>query len=164
MAASAPSLAHTATAADLFGDISKNGKRASAIVKHPVAGPLCLRDHVLGDAAASGRVQEETIGTYTRVPATSVGTLPMLATPTCGALIHIYTGPINSLEAGWARSIWAIYSVGVPQVFRARVTIMNTPGQALPSAADFLRPEPGQRRCTFASAQFPETVTEAGGV
>lgn len=133
-------------------------------MQHSVAGPLCLGDHVLGDAAAAGRVQEETVRTYTRVAATSVGTLPVLATPTGGALIHIYTGPINSLEAGWTRSIWATHLVGVPQVFRARVTIMNTPGQALSSAADFLRPEPWQRRCTFASAQFSKTVTEAGGV
>lgn len=43
----------------------------------------------LTDTAASGRVQQETVGTHTRVPATSVGTLPVLATPTCGALIHI---------------------------------------------------------------------------
>lgn len=43
----------------------------------------------LTDAAAPGGVQQEAIGTHTRVPATSVGTLPVLATPTCGALIHI---------------------------------------------------------------------------
>lgn len=43
----------------------------------------------LTDAAAPGGVQQETVGTHTRVPATSVGTLPVLATPTCGALVHI---------------------------------------------------------------------------
>lgn len=42
LAASAPSLAHAATAADLFGDISKNGQGASAIMEHSVAGPLRL--------------------------------------------------------------------------------------------------------------------------
>lgn len=99
----------------------------------------------LTDAAAPGGVQQETVGTHTRVPATSVGTLPVLATPTCGALIHIcknrvfgelgttclavtlytrqalapplsltYAGPVNPLEAGWTRSVWAIHSVGVP--------------------------------------------------
>lgn len=39
--------------------------------------------------------------------------------------------------------------LGLTQVFRARLTIMNTPGQALPSAAYFLSPEPGQRRRTL---------------
>lgn len=64
LAAAAPSLAHTATAADLFGDVSKNGQRASAIVEHSVAGPLCLRDHVLGwgmGGNSSGRVRSSAV-------------------------------------------------------------------------------------------------------
>lgn len=133
-------------------------------MEHAVAGPLCLRDHVLGDAAAAGRVQQEAIRTHARVAATSVGTLPVLATPTCGALVHIHAGPINSLEAGWAGPVWPTRSVGVPRGLGARLAVVDTPGQALPSAAHFLRPEPGQRRRALASAQLPEAVTEAGGV
>lgn len=43
----------------------------------------------LTDAAAARGVQQEAVRTHARVPATSVGTLPVLATPTCGALVHI---------------------------------------------------------------------------
>lgn len=39
--------------------------------------------------------------------------------------------------------------LGLTQVLGARLTVVNAPGQAGPSAADLLRPEPGQRGRTL---------------
>lgn len=119
---------------------------------------------MLGDAAAAGRVEQKAVGANASVPAMRVCTLSVLAAPSSRALIHIFAGPINPFKASWTRPIWGAPLVGVTQELRARLTVVNAPGQASPSAAHLLRPEPGQRGRTFASAQLPKAVTEARGV
>lgn len=51
-----------------------------------------FRPRGLTDAAAAGRVEQEAVGAHAGVPAMRVRTLPMLAAPSCRALIHICEG------------------------------------------------------------------------
>lgn len=153
-----PGFAHPAAAADLAGDVAEGGEGAASFPQDTVTGSPRFRDHLVGDTAGPGRIQQESWLAQAGEAAPCIGADPVLAETPLLALIHIHTGSIDALKALGTRSI-PLEQVGVAV---AGLALMDPPGHAGPPAADILGAETGEGGAALSPAQLSEAVSVPG--